>query len=245
VTAPTDPRERLRRANPVTEGQAPRADSPQARALFERIVDTPPESPVARRLKGRRLWILLPAVLLLAGAATYAILRPVTEPISIACYQGPDLNANRAIVPSNIDEPVAACGPMWRPGGEFNQAGTISPPPLTVCVLDGGALGVFPSLPQADTCSVLGLAHPDDQTGATVNRSLINLYNGLAARFLNECVGRERAILLARAELARTGLSEWRVVLPLPFTDAEPCASLALDIPNHVVRLIPVHRTIP
>ena len=243
MSQPRDPLKRLRKANPVPPDQAPRADSPQARVLFQRIVEQPPGKARKRWWTGRA-WILLPAILVLAGAATYVILRPVTEPISVACFQGPDVKANRAIVPPT-DNPVAACRDVWQPGGEFNPSGEITPPPLTACVLNGGALGVFPSLLEADTCTVLGLAHPATARLSGLNRAVLDVQAALAKRFLGACVSRNEAVALARAELSRHGLSDWRIDVPLPFTSTEPCASVAFDLEHRTLRLIPVHPSFP
>jgi hypothetical protein len=157
VSRDPDALHRLRRANPVPAEEAPAADSPQARATFERIVATAPESPVRqRRVWWRRTWILLPGVALVA-AAGYGLFREVTQPLVTVCYSAPNLLASRAEVQGG-DRPVAACEALWRPGGRFNTQGH-PVPALEACVLASGGVGVFPQAPGTDVCSALSLAH--------------------------------------------------------------------------------------
>jgi hypothetical protein len=103
------------------------------------------------------------AVLVATGFTTYALVREPTHLESIGCYGRASLDANVAVVSSDERDPTDVCGEVWRTGG-FGEEGKI--PQLTACVLDTGAVGVFPGSP-AKTCSELGLAElPRDYTAA-------------------------------------------------------------------------------
>jgi hypothetical protein len=232
--------DRLRAVNPVPLEKAPAPDSPEARALFERIVDTRPDVTPTKRWAGRRrLWVILPVAALI-GAASYGFFRETSEPLVVACYQQPDLDARRAVLPATNDA-VGACRALWQPGAEFNPAGTTAVPPLTVCVLDTGAKAVLPQPPASDTCGELGLARPrDGGHRQSENQAIVNLQNEVSGRFLDACIDRKEAVALVRAELMRQRLDGWRVLTPLPFTKREPCASVSFEVPGRIVRLIPV-----
>jgi hypothetical protein len=244
MSRPRDAADRLRDANPVPLDEAPSSNSPRARALFERIVDTPTEVQHGRTraLKGRAL-ILVPIAALAVAAATYGLFRAVDQPLVAACYQRASLNAPRAIVPATDQGAVAACGALWRSGAPFNADGRASVPPLAACVLDSGEVGVFPDVLGSDTCSALGLAHPSTGGGGQEQRRILELKNAVAARFLGSCVGREPAVALVQTELQRYGLRDWRVVSPMPFTLREPCASAAYDLGHRTITLVPVSDT--
>jgi hypothetical protein len=246
MSRPRDPWDRLREANPVPWEEAPSPDSPQARALLERIIATPPEvRPARRRIARRRLWVLVPVALLAAAGASYGLVRSVRQPLIIACYQQPGLRSDRAVVPATGGNPVAACGLLWRPGGKFNPTGQGSVPPLTACVLESGATGVFPSLPGSDTCSALGLARPGGRPSEQgENQRVLELQDALATEFLSRCDGSEQAMDVVQQQLMRYGLQGWRVVARMPFTEREPCASVAFDVPHRTISLVPVSNSI-
>jgi hypothetical protein len=235
-----DALDRLREANPVSLEKAPASDSPHARALFERIVDPRPDVDRTKWWAGRRrLWVLIPVAALI-GAASYGFFREPSEPLVVACYQQPSLDARRAVLPATNDA-VGACHALWEPGAEFNPAGTTAVPPLTVCVLDTGARAVLPQPPGSDTCGELGLARPrDGGHRQSENQAIVNLQNLVTVRFLDACVDRTEAIAFIRTELKSQGLASWRVLTPIPFTKREPCASVSFDVLGRTVRLIPV-----
>jgi hypothetical protein len=234
-----DPVDRLRDANPLPLDDAPVPDSAEARALFERIVHRTPEVPRANRWFGRRLWVLLPVAALI-GAATYGYVREVTQPIVLVCYQQPQIDAHRAVVPVS-DDAVGACRALWHRGSEFNGEGNTSAPLLTECILDSGARAIFPQPAGTDTCEALGLARPaEGGSRQRENEMIVGVLNTLSKRFVTSCVDREQAVALARAELLRHGLDGWRVITPIPFTGGEPCASVSFDVPGRSLRIIPV-----
>jgi hypothetical protein len=106
----------------------------------------------------RRLGIaLVPAVLLLLGATaftTYTLTRQPTHLESIGCYDRASLDANTAVVSADGRDPVTACAEVWRQGA----LGPNVPTQLEACVLQSGAIGVFPRSAGGDTCGSLGLA---------------------------------------------------------------------------------------
>jgi hypothetical protein len=236
-----DPVDRLRDANPVPLDEAPAPRSPKARALYERIVAAPTSPDPRTRPSRRRLWILVPAVVLALGAATYGLFRAVDQPSVLACYRQASLGADRAVLPATGGDPVAACRALWKPGGEFNPQGNASAPPLTACVLTSGGLGVFPSRTGTDTCAALGLRHPEKNNGeGTDAQAIQGFQESVATRFLTSCLDRQAATSFALRELQRWGLRGWRVVVGASFTAARPCASASLDAPHRTLTLIPV-----
>jgi hypothetical protein len=62
----------------------------------------------------------------------------------------------------------------------------------------------------------------------------------LSDAFISRCVGQDEAVSMAEQELADNGLGDWQVRANMPFTEQDPCASLAVDIPNKTIVLVPV-----
>jgi hypothetical protein len=242
-----DPLSRLRDANPLPAEEAPTPDSAQAKALLERIIAAPTDSaPAKGRAPRLRRWVLIPVVLAALAAASYGLFRHVRHPLLVTCYQRASLGANRAILPADGGDPIGACRALWRPGARFNPSDRSPAPSLAACVLPGGALGVFPAAPGADTCAGLGLARPTANPNEQQrDRALVALEDALADRFLTNCVGRDQAISFVRQQLARYRLEDWRVVASRPFTASEPCASVAYDVAHRTIRLIPVSDSTP
>jgi hypothetical protein len=237
----SETRRRLRAANPVLPEDAPPPDSFQAEALFERIIATEPNvTGRRRRVWWQRTWVLVPAAVL-AAAAGYGVFHKVSQPLVVACYATPTLTGSRAVVTSEDLGPIAACDPFWRAGGEFNTTGDAGLPPLFACVLHTGAVGVFPGTEGSDTCSALGLA-PAGASGKEQgeNEDIVEVQTALSERFISRCVGREEAVSMAERELADHGLVDWHVAAGRPFSEQEPCASLAVDIPGRTISLVPV-----
>jgi hypothetical protein len=113
--------------------------------------------PRATRRPRRGLVLVLVVVtagLLATGAyAGYALTRSATPVESIGCYQTVSLTANTAVVAAGSGSPAGACAEKW--SSAFPR---VAPPAsFAACVLDSGAIGVFP----ADTgnpCAKLGLS---------------------------------------------------------------------------------------
>jgi hypothetical protein len=236
-----DPLDRLRRANPVPDEQAPTPDSPLARAAFQRIVATTPQ-PTTRRRRNwrRRTWFIVPAVLLLV-ATGFGLFRQISQPLMIACYAQANLGADRAEIQPSGKDPADACRPLWQPGGELNKTGRLPVPPLDACVLASGAVGVFPQPPGHDVCADLGLARPSNNPAHQIEADeLAKVQETLSNAFLGTCFGQDDAVALARQTLAENHLNTWTVSTPTPFSQADPCASVAFDLAHRTLRLIPV-----
>jgi len=183
--------------------------------------------------------VLAPIAIATAAAGTYGYLQEVRQPLAYACYRQTNLAADRSVVTSDGRGAIEACGSLWRPGSEFNQEGNTDVPPLAACLLESGAIAVFPSFGDGDTCSALGLAHPVQPAERDEDR-VTRLQAALVERFLGGCLTRAEAVDAVREQLRVQRLEGWRVITPVPFTDREPCASLGFDVPNRTVRVIPV-----
>lgn len=206
----------------------------------------------ARSRKRRRFALVLaPALVALAtatGFTTYVLTREATQLESIGCFERAELNANTAIVNSDGRSPFEVCTEVWRDGA-FGPAAT--PKRLAACVLESGAIGVFPSS-GANTCARLGLA-PLPSGYAAEARRFAQLRDAIVAR-LGEpasgssrgsatCVGEGAARRIVRRELDARGYTSWQIeVGGEGFTPERPCAEVAFDGKRNVVVLIPVWR---
>jgi hypothetical protein len=236
----SEARSRLRAANPVQPDDVPSPESPQAEALFERIIATDPKTTwLRRRVWWQRTWLLVPAALL-AAAAGYGVFHKTSQPLVVACYAQSSLTGSVTVVDAGNHGPIAACDDLWAAGGAFNSAGEAGLPPLSACVLDSGAVGVFPGAKGSDTCSALGLAPADLGKGQGENDALVAVKTALSDAFISRCVGRDEAVSMAKQELADHGLADWQVRADTPFSEDDPCASLAVDVPGRTILLVPV-----
>src|SRR5687768_16812763 len=111
----------------------------------------------ARRRRRRVALVLVPAVIVLLGLTgftTYALTREPTHLESVGCFETAALDGNITIVNADGRDPTAICGDLWREGAMGQGP---APESLAACVLDTGAIGVFPSSGE-DACEQLGLA---------------------------------------------------------------------------------------
>lgn len=241
MTSPRDPFERLRAADPAKGLPFAGADDPYAQDLYEEIVKWSPGAPPIRdmRPQRRRMVAMVGAVLLMAAA--YVVLRPVTEPLTVGCYQSPALESHIVVVPAPVSgDSVDVCVPLWESDGELGREMEGAPPPaLQACVLDSGTVGVFPTASGSQVCADLGLAMPDPAS-QDANRVVVEMSDGLIATFLDRCVPLDEARLTAQEALSRHDLEGWEVVADQEFTVERPCASLAFDVPNKAIRLVPI-----
>ena|SRR5215469_18542850 len=113
--------------------------------------------PSARR-RPRRVLVVVAAVVGAAVTAAaayggYTLTRSATQLHSVGCYESVSLSANTAVVSAGNGSPAAACAGVWSsafPGDE-------QPSGFAACVLDSGAVGVFPAPAAANPCAQLGL----------------------------------------------------------------------------------------
>ena len=262
----SEPLERLRAANPVLASErspVPAASSPDAVALFRRIVGEEtagaPARPLGRTRAARRARPLVPAVLvaLVTGTVAYGLTGGrVSKPQTAACFQRADLTSRTEVVRVDARGPAAACADLWA-RGVFGGAAV---PTLAECALPSGTVGVFPTTGGPGGCGRLGLGAPTPAgTGAApeptptssvataptdVNVAFLAFRDAVLPRFLDEpCVAPDAALDLVRRELDRAGLGDWTVRTGQGvgdgFSPDRPCATLAFRPAEHQVVLVP------
>jgi hypothetical protein len=202
----------------------------------------------ARRRKRHRVLVLVPAVLAflaVTGFTTYALTREPTHLESIACYDRASLDADVAVVGSDERHPLDICGEVWRTGA-FGQEG--ESPLLAACVLQTGAIGVFPKSGGV-TCAELGLADlppsfPDAAARFAGLQAAIFAKVGEPAsgssRGGPECLGADDAHMIVRRELIVRGYADWEIQLAGgEFSAAQPCTDVSFDAAGKTVLLTP------
>lgn len=251
-----DPLDRLRAVNPVLLTHA--TLSPPDPVLFRRITSVTGERlrPGRQRRRAKRLVPVLVASTLLGGAAAYAFLRgEVSKPESVACYASASLEANTEVVSFDERGPVAACAELWRRGA-FGPTPEV--PDLAECVLGSGVVGVFPTTPGQDVCTLLNLPivppAPTSVPGtapqppADSTARVLAFREAVAGPFLESpCVEAPAAFSIVRRELDRAGLADWTIrggegLTSDGFTAQRPCATLSLRPENKEVVLVPTPR---
>lgn len=206
--------------------------------------------PALQRRRRRRLALaLVPAIIVLLSATaftTYALTRDPTHLESIGCFETADLRANTAIVDADGRSPVAICAELWQQG---DMGGAPPPERLTACVLEGGAIGVFPSS-GADTCAQLGLATlsasyaAEGKRFAALRKAIVAQLGAPASgssRGSPKCIHEAEARKLVRRELDAHGYSDWQIeTAGAGFTAERPCAEAAFEGKRKAVILVPV-----
>ena len=202
----------------------------------------------ARRRRRRLTLVLVPAVLVVlavTGFTTYALTREPTHLESVGCFETAELDGNIAIVNADGRAPTAICAELWRQG---DMGRWPAPESLAACVLESGAVGVFPSSSE-DTCEQLGVADLPPTYAAEAER-FSALRDAIAAKLGAsygrterdpKCLREEEARVLARHELAARGYEDWSIeVIGGGFTES-PCAAVGLgfDGERKVVLLVP------
>jgi hypothetical protein len=232
-----DPFDILRDHNPVDTSTLPTADSPSARALFERItaIPRPDRSPARRR---HRIIALAVLAAVLAAATWVALTRDVTE-VSVVCYQSTDLNSDRVGIEPAVAPTVNLCVAPWEEGPLTNIAVTPGDiPPLTGCVTAGGVLAVFPT-DDPTVCESLGLATPNPSQPPdrldSIAQTEAEIVDYIAGE---ECVAPSEAEGRVRSILDDDGLKDWAITHQPTGTD-RPCTSIAFDTAAETVILVP------
>jgi hypothetical protein len=203
----------------------------------------------AQRRRRRLALVLVPAVaavLAVTGFTTYALTREPTRLESVGCYETAELDGNIAVVNADGRAPAAVCAELWRQG---DMGPGPAPENLAACVLETGAVGVFPSWGK-DTCEQLGLADVPRTYAAEAER-FAALRDAIAAELGasygsterdSKCLGEEEARALVRRELTARGYEDWSIeVIGDGFTTESPCAAVGLgfDGERKVVFLVP------
>jgi hypothetical protein len=207
--------------------------------------------PGRERRRRRLTLVLVPAVVALLAATaftTYALTRKPTHLESIGCFDRADLQANTAIVDADGRDPVAICADVWRHGG-LGKGRT--PKRLEACVLETGAIGVFPSSVPG-TCGKLGLA-PLPASYAREAKRFAALRDAIVARLGEpasgssrrgpQCVHEAAARAFVRRALDAHGYRDWRIqIAGGSFSAQRPCAEPSFDNGGKVVLLVPAAR---
>ena len=204
-----------------------------------------------RRRRWRLLLALAPAVVVLLVATAFTTYRLTREPThfeTLGCYERASLRANTAIVEADGRDPTSICAELWRRGdlGDLR-----APPKLAACVLESGAIGVFPSA-RADACTELGLAALPP-TYAAEGRRFAALREAIFAelgepasgssRGSAKCVAEADARTIVRRALDAHGYGSWQVeVAGDGFNAARPCAEVSFDGKREVVLIVPAPR---
>lgn len=194
----------------------------------------------SRSLMRRRLVLAFAALAVLltaTGFGAYALTRDEpTHVESIGCFDSARLRANVTVIANEAQDPVEACAERWRRG--HVGPGT-DVPPLEACVLETGAVAVFPAA-DPGVCNRLGIARLSDE-GRRELRRLGALHSALVRRLGDRCVGVEDAQAIARRELDARGYGGWSVATGedgSAFTGERPCAAPVIDRPGQRVVLI-------
>jgi hypothetical protein len=202
----------------------------------------------ARRRRRRLMLVLVPAVIVLlsvTGFTTYALTREPTHLESIGCYETASLDGNVAVVNADGRDPTAICNEIWQRG---DIPGEPVPGSLAACVLESGAIGVFPSSGPA-ACEELGLADLPSSY-AREGRRFAALRDAIVARLGEpasgssrggpQCIGEADARTIVRRELDIQGYQDWDVkVVGGAFSAARPCADVSFDTAGKAVLLVP------
>ncbi len=241
---PPDAFEILVAADPVDETALPGHDSVHGTRLLAEILATPRPvvAPAPRRWARRPLATALGIAVLgvVTVAAAWLTFRPVTDPLSVTCYQEVRLGGPSVAVASGGDLDPGLCQDEWRSGRLANAAVAAAGevPPLTACLLQSGALAVLPTADE-EICDALGLDRPDPASlpeGSAIRIVEHQLVDLFAAE---SCIDMDTAVAAVERELAAGGLTNWTVAAA-PATPERPCASFSLDPPARTVHLVPL-----
>lgn len=158
--------DRLRAADPMAERRPPDAADADAVAMRDEILAMDPEVADLDRRRQRRRRLVVAGVAVAAAAATAAAIlvatRRPTHVSSVGCFAEAATDADTTVVSSTGANPVDPCRQLWESGAM--DPSVTSPdevPPLVACVLESGAVGVFPTT-SCDQVDVAGGDTPED-----------------------------------------------------------------------------------
>jgi hypothetical protein len=243
MTESIDPIKILEDLNPVDREEVRGvARSSEARATLESIL----EQPATRSTRGRsrphrrpRRLVAAAAIVLAAAMAgtAWALTRGAPQPITIGCYAAQHTTARTIVLPAGSGSAVATCRKAWQ-AGDFGAKQT---PQLHACVLPSGGVAVFPGAQPCAHLKLRPLGFGPPSGGKTNRGSPTRLKNDLVRAYLHSrCLSRSRGLRLARSEIRRLDLRDWRAQVTTPFTSERSCASYAFDEQRDLVLIVPM-----
>lgn len=231
--------ELLRRMDPIAEVEE--KTSPNAERMLQDILSgthpAPRLHPSARQRRQRRI---LPFGIGLVGLSTaafaWALTSQASDPLQVGCYAELDLGGDIVVLETDERGFVGVCAQAWERGdlGPFLEV-----PELAACVLDSGAVGVFPSRDN-EPCGELGLLALSEESPPG-EKAVIGLDDAVTEIFLAQtCVDPEEARQVVESALQERGLNDWRVIENTPYSEARACASVSIDPAAMTITLIPI-----
>ncbi len=227
----------MRDRDPARSASIPNPDDERGRAIRDAAI---------RRPGSRRGLVaaIAAAVVLISAAAVGAVVWFNDEPgrIDVVCFAEADLDADRVQGDLQLGTGVDACTRPWQDGnfGGEVEGDVVGVPPLTACVLQNGAVGVFPG--GTETCLELDL--PVSNRGDTVVNPVRELDQRIRAAITGDgrCVPPEEAVELVDGFLAELDLADagWAVRQTAPTSGERPCASYSVDEPALLVAIVPI-----
>ncbi len=194
----------------------------------------------ARLSRGRVTLLAAVVLVVISVAATWLVVRDVTDPTTVACYREPNLESDIVGLGPQGDLGVQQCALVWADGTLSNTA-IVRPgevPQMVGCVAESGILAVFPSTDE-ELCTKLGLALPSSES-VTEGNDLRDLNRALVDHFLGQdCQPMDEAQAAVRGILDGRGFSHWTIEVTTGSPD-RVCASFGMDVPNETVFLVPI-----
>jgi hypothetical protein len=180
----------------------------------------------------------------MGSAFAYLALRPAEEIVhGIGCFDAPRVQSNTTVVNPDGRHPAEICSELWEEGIVTYPVTPAAAPPLMACVPPrAGVVWVFPGSGE-DFCESLGLTDlPEDfvEVSAAFAALRDDLEAALGA-FEGRCTEGEEARQITRRVLDDHGYEDWTIRAE-GFTEARPCAYLALDAATKEAHLVPEER---
>lgn len=181
-----------------------------------------------RRRHRRRMAIgAVPAVGLMAAGGVALLTADDLVLTNVVCFSKADLNDPQLGIttpPNDGRSPEALCAEHWAHGGVAPGVGKGPVPPLTVCALDDGRVGVFPTKDEG-FCSTDGLQPMPDGYGnrvepfAEMNEDMAVAIRDAAVKEGGSeetaCLGSDTALGVVTEVMKQHGYGDWTVRIGL------------------------------
>lgn len=223
----------LAELDPIDETAVPDGHGPEADRLLAWVL-AQPHTETPRRQQRRRLWLLVPAALMLV-AAGWLLAQPSERPHEVSCYREASTGADRAEAQVGADDdPVSVCARLWESGDLWAEP---RPSELASCVTPARSIAVVPGDGE-ESCVALGWAPLDWDASARE----VSLLDADLRRFHldHACPSEEEARAHAERLLERHGLEDWDVQAVGQTTPEEPCVSIGIDSDDDRLLLTPL-----